>query len=179
MINAEVENQLLERNQILQCFDHLCNRTGKRDHHAGRTDNPLQVQRRPFLLCDGLLLRERAAAHVRPRRPLWQPQHDPEEGVWEEGADGALGHGDDGRGWDLRPRHPSWTRPWGLFSSLQNEPNVEKIIEQVVVSRVTVRSYEDLPLGEQTVAHVQAKLQVHYFCQISTFHHSACRSSLY
>jgi len=30
---------------------------------------------------------------------------------------------------------------------------------QVVVSRVTVRSYDDLPLGEQTVAHVQAKLQ--------------------
>merc|ERR1712066_484084 len=29
---------------------------------------------------------------------------------------------------------------------------------QVVVSRVTVRSYDDLPLGEQTVAHVQAKL---------------------
>ena len=33
---------------------------------------------------------------------------------------------------------------------------------QVVMSRVTVRSYDDLPLGEQTVAHVQAKLQVHF-----------------
>ena len=33
----------------------------------------------------------------------------------------------------------------------------------MVVSRVTVRSYDDLPLGEQTVAHVQAKLQVRPF----------------
>jgi len=30
---------------------------------------------------------------------------------------------------------------------------------EVVVSRVNVRSYEDLPLGEQTVAQVQAKFQ--------------------
>lgn len=30
---------------------------------------------------------------------------------------------------------------------------------EVVVSRVQVRSYEDMPLGEQTVAQVQAKLQ--------------------
>ena len=35
-----------------------------------------------------------------------------------------------------------------------------------MVSRVTVRSYDDLPLGEQTVAHVQAKLQV--FLNISS-----------
>merc|ERR1712071_259560 len=30
---------------------------------------------------------------------------------------------------------------------------------EVVVSRVQVRGYEDMPLGEQTVAQVQAKLQ--------------------
>ena len=55
---------------------------------------------------------------------------------------------------------------------LEHDPQVKKntklatIGSQVVVSRVTVRSYDDLPLGEQTVAHVQAKLQV--FLNISS-----------
>ena len=44
--------------------------TGERNHHVGRPDHPLQVQRRSLLLCDGLLLRERATPHVRPGRPL-------------------------------------------------------------------------------------------------------------
>ena len=38
--------------------------------------------------------------------------------------------------------------------------NTDILLAKVVVSRVTVRSYEDLPLGEQTVAQVQAKFQV-------------------
>ena len=38
--------------------------------------------------------------------------------------------------------------------------NIHILLAKVVVSRVAVRSYEDLPLGEQTVAHVQAKFQV-------------------
>ena len=41
------------------------------------------------------------------------PQHDPQEGVREEGADGAPGHGHDGRRRDLRPRHPARARPRG------------------------------------------------------------------
>ena len=50
-----------------------------------------------------------------------------------------------------------------VFFRTKTKQILKAIVEQVVVSRVTVRSYDDLPLGEQTVAHVQAKLQVHSF----------------
>ena len=73
--------------------------------------------------------------------------------------------------------------PEVFFLLYKTNQILETMGDQVVVSRVTVRSYEDLPLGEQTVAHVQAKLQVHSFTisnqtlSISTIYNplSACR----